>query len=91
MVAKPSEVKTIGEVKTAQLGYNDKPDYFTTQGTIGFIKQESFGYPACANPEGCNKKVNDNGDGWQCEKCDRKWDNPIWRYVHSQLSLPHIR
>jgi replication factor A1 len=78
---KPSELKTIGQAKTEQLGYSEKTDYFTTQGTIAFIKQESFDYPACANPEGCNKKVQDNGDGWQCEKCDRKWEKPIYRYV----------
>jgi replication factor A1 len=59
----------------------EKTDYFTTQATIAFIKNETFSYPACANPEGCNKKVLDNGDGWLCEKCDRKWDSPIHRYV----------
>lgn len=82
---KPSELKTIGQAKTEQLGYSEKTDYFTTQGTIAFIKQESFDYPACANPEGCNKKVQDNGDGWQCEKCDRKWPAPIYRYVPSSF------
>jgi len=80
-VMKPSELKTIGQAKTEQLGYGEKTDYFTTQGTIAFLKQESFDYPACANPEGCNKKVNDNGDGWLCEKCDRTWPAPIYRYV----------
>jgi len=80
-VIKPSELKTIGQAKTEQLGYGEKTDYFTTQGTIAFLKQESFDYPACANPEGCNKKVNDNGDGWLCEKCDRTWPAPIYRYV----------
>lgn len=60
---------------------NEKPDFFNTQATIAFIKQETFSYPACANPDGCNKKVMDNGDGWLCEKCDRKWPEPIHRYV----------
>ena len=80
---RPSELKTIGQAKDEQLGMGEKTDYFTTQATIAFIKNETFSYPACANPEGCNKKVLDNGDGWLCEKCDRKWDSPIHRYVPS--------
>jgi replication factor A1 len=86
-VIKPSELKTIGQAKTEQLGYGEKTDYFTTQGTIAFLKQESFDYPACANPEGCNKKVNDNGDGWLCEKCDRTWPAPIYRYIASSRMM----
>jgi len=86
-VTKPSELKTIGQAKTEQLGYGEKTDYFTTQGTIAFLKQESFDYPACANPEGCNKKVNDNGNGWLCEKCDRTWPAPIYRYASSSPEL----
>ncbi|ORY31367.1 hypothetical protein BCR39DRAFT_90121 [Naematelia encephala] len=82
-VAKPSELKTIGQAKDEQLGMGDKADYFSTEATIAFIKQESFSYPACANPDGCNKKVLDNGDGWLCEKCQKSWPNPIHRYILS--------
>lgn len=63
------------------MGMGDKPEYFSTQATVAFIKQETFSYPACANPDGCNKKVMDNGNGWLCEKCDRTWPSPIHRYV----------
>ena len=76
---RPSELKTLGQAKDEQLGMSDKTDYFTTSATIVFVKQDTFAYPACANPDGCNKKVIDNGDGWQCEKCDKKWPAPIWR------------
>lgn len=60
----------------------DKVDYFTTSALVVFIKSESFSYPACANPDGCNKKVVDSGDGnWICDKCDKTWPSPIHRYV----------
>lgn len=70
----------------------DKTDYFTSSATVSFIKQDSFAYPACANPDGCNKKVVDDGNGWMCEKCDKKWPEPIWRWVckvnaRTQLTL----
>jgi hypothetical protein len=77
---RPSELKTIGQAKDENLGMSDnKTDYFTTQATIAFIKQETFSYPACANPDGCNKKVVDSGSGWTCDKCDKTWDEPIHR------------
>ena len=72
-------MKTIGQAKDEQLGMSDKTDYFATQVTIAFIKQEIFSYPACANPDGCNKKVMDDGNGWMCDKCDKKWPEPIHR------------
>ncbi|WVQ65870.1 uncharacterized protein L199_004048 [Kwoniella botswanensis] len=87
--AKPSELKTIGEAKDEGLGMSEKTDYFTTSATIAFVKQETFSYPACANPEGCNKKVVDDGSGWHCEKCDRKWDAPIHRYILSMNVMDH--
>jgi len=80
-LARPSELKTIGQAKDEQLGMGDKTDYFTTQGTIVFVKQETFSYPACANPDGCNKKVLDEGSGWVCEKCNRTWPAPVHRYI----------
>ncbi|EIW73657.1 replication factor A1 [Tremella mesenterica] len=82
-ITKPSEIKTIGQAKDEQLGMSDKTDYFTTQATVSFIKSETFSYPACANPDGCNKKVTDEGSGWRCEKCDKTWPSPIHRYILS--------
>jgi replication factor A1 len=76
---RPNELKTLGQAKDEQLGMGDKTDYFTSSATVSFIKQDSFAYPACANPDGCNKKVVDDGNGWMCEKCDKKWPEPIWR------------
>ncbi|KAK8858497.1 hypothetical protein IAR55_002724 [Kwoniella newhampshirensis] len=86
---RPAEIKTIGQAKDEQLGMSDKTDYFTTAATIAFVKQETFSYPACANPDGCNKKVVDEGSGWRCEKCDRSWDAPIHRYILSLNVMDH--
>ncbi|KLT46222.1 replication factor-a protein [Cutaneotrichosporon oleaginosum] len=87
---KPSELKTIGEAKDQGLGMSDKVDYFTTTATIMFIKQETFSYPACANPDqSCNKKVIDEGAGWRCEKCDRSWPAPIHRYILQMNIMDH--
>lgn len=76
---KPSELKTLGQVKDEQLGMLDTTDYFTTSATVSFVKNETFSYPACPNPDGCNKKVINDGSGWMCEKCDKKWPEPVHR------------
>lgn len=39
-------------------------------------------YPACPS-EGCNKKVLESGTGWRCEKCDRSYPEPDYRYILS--------
>lgn len=80
--ARPSELKTIGQAKDEQLGMGEKADFFTTSGTIAFIKQETFSYPACANPDGtCQKKMIEDGPKWHCEKCQRDFPEPHHRYV----------
>ncbi|WVQ80670.1 hypothetical protein IAT38_002775 [Cryptococcus sp. DSM 104549] len=86
---KPSELKTIGQAKDEQLGMTEKTDFFSTQGTITFVKKEPFSYPACANPDGCNKKVVEDNDGWTCDKCDKKWPEPIHRYILSTNVMDH--
>lgn len=76
------QTKTISQVKDEQLGM-ENTDYFTLKGTIVYIKQNTFAYPACSS-EGCNKKVIENGDGtWQCEKCDVAHPRPQYRYIMS--------
>jgi replication factor A1 len=77
-------LKTVAQVKEEQLGMSsENPDYFSTKGTIVYIKQDTFSYPACLS-EGCNKKVTDMGDGtWRCEKCDINHPKPEHRYIMS--------
>lgn len=79
---KSKELLTIGEVKERQLGQSDKADYFTTCATTMHIKPENLAYPACPS-EGCNKKVIEAEGQWRCEKCDKSYERPEYRFVHS--------
>jgi len=69
---------TIAQVKE-ELGTGDK-DFFTTKGTVIFFKQDTFSYPACKN---CKKKLIDEGTSWRCEKCQKTWPEPDYRYILS--------
>lgn len=78
-----NEAKTLGAVQDEGLGMGEKPDYFTSRGTIVYIKQDTFSYPACSN-EGCNKKVEQMTDGtWHCAKCEVNHQAPDHRYIIS--------
>lgn len=76
-----NEDKNIFQVKDQNLGMEDTA-YFTLKATVVYIKQENFAYPACLT-QGCNKKVENLGDGWRCEKCDTTHDRPEYRYIMS--------
>jgi len=83
--------KTLQEFKEEKLGFNEKPDYFVTKGTVTFYKhdiEKPPWYPACPN-ESCNKKLthNDMGQGpaWFCEKCNKNYDAPNNRYIVSLM------
>jgi replication factor A1 len=76
-----NEVRHLSDVKESQLGMSDKPEFFSARATIMHIKSESISYPACPT-QGCNKKVIDVGDGWKCEKCDKTFERPEYRYAH---------
>lgn len=75
-----TEVLPLNEVKTRELGTSDKVDTFCTRATIMHIKVENIAYPACQT-QGCNKKVLEGHDGWRCEKCNKSWDKPNYRYI----------
>ncbi|CAJ0849861.1 522_t:CDS:10 [Entrophospora sp. SA101] len=62
------------------LGRKDKPDYFTVKAIVMYIhsKGKDFFYPACPN---CNKKVIEYENAWNCEKCSKSFENPIYRYM----------
>lgn len=82
-----NEMRTINDVKDAQLGMSDKVDYFSTRATVMHIKTDNIVYPACPTPQ-CNKKVTEMHDGWRCEKCDRSYEKPEYRSV--QLAPPYF-
>lgn len=76
-----TEVMPLNEVKERELGLSDKPDSFCAHATIMHIKADNLAYPACQTPQ-CNKKVVEGHDGtWRCEKCNKSWDKPQYRYV----------
>lgn len=79
------EYKTVAQVGEENLGMNatGDADWFSLKATILYVKKENVAYPACRS-EGCNKKVIESMPGeWRCEKCDKTYDSPEWRYVMS--------
>ncbi|CEH13439.1 probable replication factor-a protein 1 [Ceraceosorus bombacis] len=80
--ANAQERRTIAEVKDQGLGMqSEKPDYFNTRATVVYIKQDNLFYTACPS-DNCNKKVTQESDGsWRCEKCDRAYPSPQYRYI----------
>ena len=75
-----SEIRSLDEVKQANYGMPDKPEYFSARATVMHIKADNISYPACPTPL-CNKKVIEMGNSWRCEKCDQSFDAPEHRFV----------
>lgn len=75
-----AEMRTLNDVKEAELGTSDRQDFFSCRGTVLHIKGDNLAYPACQTPS-CNKKVVQDADGWRCEKCDRTFAAPEYRSV----------
>ncbi|WCJ42761.1 Replication protein A 70 kDa DNA-binding subunit A [Euphorbia peplus] len=77
--------KTVAEIKQEGLGRSDKPDWVTVCASLIFIKTGSFCYTACPLMIGdrqCNKKVTRSGNSrWQCDRCDREFDECDYRYL----------
>ncbi|CAE6447482.1 unnamed protein product [Rhizoctonia solani] len=78
------EMKTLQAVKDENLGMSDegKADFFTTRATIIHIKSDNVMYPACGS-DNCSKKVTEVHDGWRCEKCEKTFPKPKYRYIMS--------
>ncbi|CEL63789.1 Replication factor A protein 1 OS=Schizosaccharomyces pombe (strain 972 / ATCC 24843) GN=ssb1 PE=1 SV=1 [Rhizoctonia solani AG-1 IB] len=78
------EMKTLHAVKEENLGMNDegRADFFTTRATIIHIKSDNIMYPACGS-DNCSKKVTEVHDGWRCEKCEKSFPKPNYRYIMS--------
>ncbi|KAF2734725.1 replication protein-like protein A 70 kDa DNA-binding subunit [Polyplosphaeria fusca] len=73
--------KTIAQILEEESYLQDAPSYFNMKGSIMFVKHTMVAYPACQTPN-CNKKVIDEQQNeWWCEKCQTKWDKPLYRYV----------
>ncbi|KAJ8312756.1 hypothetical protein KUTeg_010129 [Tegillarca granosa] len=75
--------KHFSQVKNENLGGGDKADYFTSKGTVIFLRKENCMYQACPT-ESCNKKVIDQGNGmFRCEKCNKEFPNFKYRMILS--------
>ncbi|KAH0832173.1 hypothetical protein J3R83DRAFT_13086 [Lanmaoa asiatica] len=77
-----NEMRHLSDVKESQLGMSDKAEFFSVRATVMHIKSDNIAYPACPT-QGCNKKVTDLGgdSGWRCEKCEKTFERPEYRYV----------
>lgn len=81
--------KTFGQLKNENIGQGDKPDYFTSKGTVIFLRKENSMYMACPT-DSCNKKVVDQGNGmYRCEKCNKEFPNYKWRMILSVNLADH--
>lgn len=54
-------------------------DFFSVRATLAFIRQENTSYPSC--PECKKKLMQENDDSWRCEKCNKFYPQPQWRYI----------
>lgn len=77
-----AQIRDLMDVKQSKLGESDKADNFSTRATVMHIKADNLSYPACPT-QGCNKKVTDMNGEWRCEKCDKSFDKPEYRYIMS--------
>lgn len=79
---KSNQYKTIAQVTEENIGMNsDKAEYFDLKATVVYVRNENFAYPACSSPD-CNKKVVQiEEDQWRCEKCDKAFPAPNYRYI----------
>ena len=75
-----SDMRSLDEVKQANYGMPDKPEYFSARATVIHIKAENISYPACPTPS-CNKKVIETGNSWRCEKCSQSFEAPEHRLI----------
>lgn len=75
--------KTILQVKDENLGMSETTDYFATKGTVIFIKPDNVYYPACPSGTDNKKVVEEEPGSWRCEKCNKTYPKPEYRYIMS--------
>eukprot|EP00117_Sycon_ciliatum_P047689 scpid61187/ scgid34036/ Replication protein A 70 kDa DNA-binding subunit; Replication factor A protein 1; Single-stranded DNA-binding protein len=74
--------KVLSQIKDENLGYSDKPDYFSTMATILYLKKDNCLYQACPADD-CKKKVLEDNGGYRCEKCDKTYPDFKYRLLLS--------
>ena len=84
---RPENFRLIGEAKDSLVGSGDQPDFFCVRAQLVFIKKENMSYPACPT---CNKKLTmEDTDVWRCEKCDRTYPAPEYRFAAITVFILH--
>jgi replication factor A1 len=79
--------QTIAQAKEELLGLTDKGDFFAVRATVLFFKEDNFSYPGCPT---CSKKLIDEGiSSWRCEKCQKTFPEPEYRYILSVSISDH--
>lgn len=85
------ERKAIAHVVDEHMGFSEKPDVLTAKVTCTFIKHDDptkLAYPACPSDD-CKKKLVQMTEGWHCEKCDKAYPAPHYRYILSLTMMDH--
>jgi len=86
--ATSAERKLLCAIKDEQLGFHEKPDYFSVRATVTYFRSDmdkAPWYMACPAPN-CNKKVTPGAQGdYICDKCNKSYPNFEARYILSLL------
>ena len=78
-----NEAKAISAILEEEAYLQDTPTYMSLRASVLYVKNTTVAYPACST-EGCNKKViEENPGSWWCEKCQKAFPEPQYRYVLS--------
>ena len=90
--SKLMQLKTIAQIHEEGLGMGEKPDYVTIHARPSYFsknKDTSFWYPACPNEQCKGKKVVELGSDWHCERCQKSYSQPKYRYILSFTIVDH--
>lgn len=81
--------KTISEIRDEEIPSADSFESFSLKATVIHVK-DNLCYPACPNEACKNKKVTRGDlDQWHCERCERSYANPKYRYILSLNACDH--
>ncbi|CBY01885.1 hypothetical protein IAQ61_006485 [Plenodomus lingam] len=84
-----NESKLISQIMEEESYLQDTPTYLSLRASVVYVKNTTVAYPACSTP-GCNKKViEENPGAWWCEKCQKTYPEPLYRYVLSVNVADH--
>lgn len=81
--------KTVADIKEGGLGQGEKPDYFTFNGSVTFMKHDTDPwYTSCPNGD-CKKKVTEEMGQWTCQKCNQSYADCVRRFILSASMSDH--